>query len=492
MKRVQLSKTKVCQGLTCQKALHLHVHQRNLAASVTPSQQALFDQGREVGLKAHERFPDGMHISVPHYHPDKALAATSKAIASGALTLYEGAFLYDDIIIRCDILTREAVGKPWRLYEVKSSTSLKEEHLPDIAVQKYVLEGAGQKVEGFFLTHLNKECYYPDLSNLFVDVEVTDDLREYLDILPSEIAKFKKMLMQQSPPDIDIGPYCNNPYECSFKAHCWKDVPVPSVFNIPGINGDKKWQFYTDGVIELSDSRLTGLNEIPQRMVDNSVEQKPYIDKSGLQEELSQLEYPITYLDFETIAPAIPRFEGCRPYGPEVPFQFVVYVEKEEGAKPTCEEYLHKDNTDSRQPLIDALLKAIPETGSVVAYYKAFEAKCLRALAEFDPANADELSSIESRLWDPMVAIKKCVYDPKFLGSYSLKAVGPALLGEAASYADMDVSDGTEARITFEKMINIKDNGSKKNQLYKMLSDYCRKDTYLMAELVKWMRQVLL
>ena len=489
-KKFNLSKTKVCQGLNCQKALYLQIHHRDLAAPVTPAQQALFDQGREVGLKAQESYPEGVHINVPHYHPDKALEKTQKAIDSGINTLFEGAFVYDDIVIRCDILTRDSKDKPWRLHEVKSTTSLKDEHIPDIAVQKYVLESAGHKVEKCFLTHLNKECVYPDLSNLFLDVDVTNDLKEYLDILPSEITKFKEMLMRGSPPDIDIGPYCTDPYICAFKEHCWKHVPTPSIFNIPNIR-TKKWELYNDGVIELSDARLNSLNDKQQTMVQSTANQTRWVDKKGLKDELDNLKYPITYLDFETIAPAIPRFDGCSPYVPEVPFQFVIYIAEQGKTEMPCIEYLHTDDKDPRQALIDTLVDSIPSEGSVVAYYKSFEAKCLRGLAEFDPANADNLISIESRLWDVMVPIKQYVYDPSFLGSFSLKSVGPALLGEKASYTDMAVSDGTEARISFAKMISDQTSKTDKQRIYETLSEYCRKDTYLMVELVNWIREQL-
>jgi len=68
--------------------------------------------------------------------------------------IYEAAFTYDGVRVRADILKRLKNGK-WDLIEVKSTTAVKDVHLPDAAVQYYVLKGAGVDVHKAFPMYLN-------------------------------------------------------------------------------------------------------------------------------------------------------------------------------------------------------------------------------------------------------------------------------------------------------------------------------------------------
>src|SRR5436190_22120425 len=95
---------------------------------------------------------------------------------AGATTIYEASFFADDTFVAVDILLREESG--WRPIEVKSSKSVKDEHLVDTTLQLYVVERSGVKVTGVDVMHLNPECQHPDLSDLFMRTDVTQAVRQ--------------------------------------------------------------------------------------------------------------------------------------------------------------------------------------------------------------------------------------------------------------------------------------------------------------------------
>ena len=117
------------RGLQCQKSLYLTVHSPDLEPPISASQQALFNQGHDVGLEAQKRFPGGIAIEAPYYDTAAAVAETEKVIRDGATTIYEAAFATESLTAKVDILHREPSANSWKLIEVKSTTSVKSEHL---------------------------------------------------------------------------------------------------------------------------------------------------------------------------------------------------------------------------------------------------------------------------------------------------------------------------------------------------------------------------
>jgi len=97
------------------------------------------------------------------------------------------------------------------------------------------------------------------------------------------------------------------------------------------------------------------------------------------------------------------------------------------------------------------------------------------------------LEALTKRIVDPLPIIREHVYDHKFGGSFSLKFVAPAILGDEHSYKGMLVADGSAAQRAFEEITNPKTAPAKKEELITGLLEYCKKDTLVMVELVKWL-----
>ena len=156
----RLSKTRFTAGLQCLKLLYLDWFSKDLADPVDPSQQALFDSGTEVGVLARQRFPGGLLIEAPYDAHSRAVTSTSKALEDTVIpAFYEAAFTFEGIRVRVDILSRNGDGT-FDLIEVKSSTSVKQEHIPDAAIQLHVLENSGVPVRNVFLQHIDNTYVY--------------------------------------------------------------------------------------------------------------------------------------------------------------------------------------------------------------------------------------------------------------------------------------------------------------------------------------------
>ncbi len=138
--------------------------------------------------------------------------------------------------------------------------------------------------------------------------------------------------------------------------------------------------------------------------------------------------------------------------------------------------------------MIKTLLSAIPKEGSVVSYNSGFESRVLKELARDFPLYSSELLNIANRLVDPLPLIRSTVYDIKFLGSFSIKSVAPALLGESLSYEGMAVSSGTSAQTAFEELVSGQSSQERKREICDALRLYCKQDTLAILKLVEWLR----
>jgi len=150
-----LSKSRFITGLQCHKGLYLSCFFPKLADPISLTQQAIFDTGTMVGELARDIYPGGILIRENHFQHEQAVKSTQKALQDPSIpAIYEAAFLYDDIRIRADILVR-INDSFFDLIEIKSTTTAKEEHIPDVAIQLYVLQGCGINIHRACLGHLN-------------------------------------------------------------------------------------------------------------------------------------------------------------------------------------------------------------------------------------------------------------------------------------------------------------------------------------------------
>ena len=482
-----LSKSLYMRGLQCHKSLYLNKHHPELRSEPTPELLVLWKSGTEVGAYAHQLFPGGVEIPFQGLSKEEQLSRTRQEIARGTKVLYEATFSHDNVFVKVDILFSSRGG--FDLYEVKSSTDVKEHNWDDVAVQYYVLTGCGIPVRKACLVHINnayvrKGEIVPQ--ELFVIQDVTDVVRGKQDAIPEELAAMRKMLHGKVP-DIDIGPHCNDPYECDFLAHCWQHIPEHSIFTLRG-RGIDKWDLYRRGIIKLADVPLVSLNTAQRMQAEYFLRKDDHAYPEKVREFLERLWYPICFLDFETFRSAIPLFDGTRPYQ-QVPFLYSLHRQDAAGAPLTHFEFLARPDADPRKELVEKMLGEIPEGACVLVYNMAFEKGILKDLAEFLPNHNKRLHAVIDGLVDLMEPFRRReIYHWRMAGSYSLKSVLPVLVPEL-SYEGLAISDGDMASEAYFTMGEISD-PEELRKLRRALLEYCGQDTLGLVRLLEKMHSM--
>ena len=486
----RLSKSRFMAGLQCYKRLYLELFQSELADPIGEAQQAIFDSGTEVGALARQICPGGTLITQDHMHHKEAMAQTAELLKDASIpSLYEAAFLYDDIRVRADVVVRVDNGM-FDLIEVKSGNSLKSEHIPDVAIQVYVIEGCGLRMGRACLAHLNKEYVYPggeyDIGQLFVTEDVTEKVRQLLPDVPALLAGMRAPLNEPEPPQIETGRHCSNPYTCEFYSHCHADEPEHHVRQLPNAREELLTALAAADIDDIHGipSDFAGLSELQQRVRDCIAGDCVYMSPH-LHDELDKIQYPIYFLDFETFNPALPLYIGTHTYH-ILPFQWSCHIMDKSG-NISHEEFLHDSSSDPREPFAESLIKVLGDEGSIVVY-SSFEATRIKELVEALPHLSDSLSAIlEGRIVDLLKIIKDNCYHPEFHGSFSIKAVLPALVPEL-DYSDLEIQEGVHASAAYSEIIDPKTTAKHCKELRKSLLAYCKRDTDAEVRLFQYLR----
>ncbi len=487
MDDMYLSKSLFIRGLRCHKSLYLHKHYPELKDEVPPSREVLFASGSEVGIIAQGLFPGGLNIPYDPGNYERQVELTREAIEKDITTIYEAAFKFDNVFVKVDILHKGKDG--WDLYEVKSSTSMKDVYIPDAAVQYYVVKGSGLPVSKVFLAHINNQYVREgdiEVDKLFTINDVTLEARQIQDTIEGELDTQKTMLRGDIP-RIDIGPYCHNPYDCDFIGHCWKHIPDGSVFNI---KGSKAFPFtlYNRGIIHLKDVPVHMLSANQRLQVEATLEKKIVISKESIQDFLNSLWYPLYFLDFETFSTPIPILDGTRPYQ-QVPYQYSLHYLDNENATLKHHEYLATPRIDPREELIKKLVSEIPGNACILAYNAGFEAGVLQGLAKWLPGYKCDIDAMISNLRDLASPFRKRdFYHWQFNGSYSIKMVLPALVAHL-SYKDLEIQNGDMAMNVYYRMQEL-DDPLEIEKIRNALLEYCTLDTLAMVRIFEKLKKL--
>lgn len=492
IKKSRLSKSTFIRGLQCEKSLYLYKHHYRLKDPTPPSLQTVFDQGTNIGLLAQDLFPNGADASPEnHFKMVESVGKTLKFITQGESIIYEATFLYNDVLAALDILVKDEQG--WKAYEVKSSTKVSDTYIKDAAIQYYTITNSGIDLKDISIVHINNQYTKEgelDIHQLFTIESVYDQVLEFLPRVPNEVRRLKNVIESPEIPQIDIGPHCSDPYDCDFKGTCWKHIPDYSVFNISRLNKDKKFDLYNQGVVTLDQIDLgqTDLNPNQVLQVQSEVNGTSHIDIEEIRNFTNGLNYPLYYLDFETIGPAVPKYNGSRPYQ-QLVFQYSLHIQENSTSVIEHREYLADPTKDPRPNFIEQLIKDCGTSGDIIVYNIGFERGKINDLIEVFPQYSTELRGIVNRLKDLMIPFQqKWYYTPEMRGSYSIKYVLPALVPEL-SYDDLPIKEGGTASNTFLSMVNGTFDGDDK-ETRRQLLEYCSLDTYAMVKILEKLLQV--
>lgn len=488
-----LSKSSFIKGLQCEKHLYLYKYHYNEMDELSDMQKAIFKRGTNVGELAHNLFPGGI-IAAEGDPPDyeKAIRKTRELIDNGVKVIYEAAFIYNEVLSIADVVVMEKGGA--RIFEVKSSTSVSETYLNDAALQYYVISSLGIRVKDFSIIYINNQYIRKgdvDLHELFTTESVLRFILPFQKSVKENVNRFKKILLKKQMPHIDIGEHCYNPYTCGFFNYCRKHIPDNSIFDFSGMHLSKKYELYHNGIINLNDvPEDYPLNKNNKLQLEVYRTNKPVIDKKAIKAFISDLKYPLYFMDFESFQPAVPLFRNSKPYQ-QIPFQYSVFLKKEKNSESSHYEFLAEPGEDSRIKFIETLLKVTKGKGDVLVYNRAFEVTRLNEIARDFPGYAGEIEKFILRIKDLMAPFqKKYYYTPGMKGSYSIKAVLPSLVPEL-SYDNLEINEGGLASIAYESLQTETDLMITA-EIKQQLLEYCKLDTFGMVRILERLEQLVL
>ena len=407
-----LSKSSFIRGVQCEKHLYLYKYHYNEMDQLSEMQKAIFKRGTDVGKLAQQLFPGGIDASPStQFEYEKAVIGTKELLTKEQKVIYEASFNFSNVLAVADIVINEKSGL--KVFEVKSSTSISETYIQDAALQYWVIANSGYKIKDFAITYINNQYVRNgelDLKQLFITESVLDLIIPLQKWVEENVSKFKEVLNKKTIPRIDIGEHCYNPYTCGFYEYCRKHIPENSIFDLSGIHLTKKYDLYRNGIIKLEDiPDDADLSKNARLQLDIYKSKEDLIDKKAIKEFLSDLQYPLYFMDFETFQPAVPMFDNSRPYQ-QIPFQYSIHYKKNKKAKTEHFEFLAEAGNDPRIRLIENLLEVTKDKGDILAYNKSFETLRLKEIAEAFPKYKVEIDERISRVKDLMIPFQKKYY----------------------------------------------------------------------------------
>lgn len=487
------SKSQYLRGVQCHKSLWLYKYKRELQDKPTESQLARFHTGDEVGKLALELFDCTEKIAFDEGDFSDKIAKTKALINSGARSIAEATFAYNGVLVMVDILQITPNGLI--INEVKSGTELKDVYIDDLAVQYFVLSGAGHTIIGANLVHIDSSYTRKgalEVEKLFAKVDCLQAVIEKQDEVAQNLCAFGKILDHSTnAPNIAIGTHCDSPYSCDFKGVCFSSVPSEdSIFEISRLDKRTKFALYHKNIARFSDITDFSVFSPSQILqIQCALNNTTHIDKPAIKAFLDLLRYPVYHLDFETFQEAVPSYDDERPYM-QIPFEYSLHIDYGDG-RIEHRGFLADGRGDPRGDFVESLTRDIPRGALILAYNAGFEKGVMKNLALAFPQYADILKHFCENVADLMTPFaQKSYYHPAMRGSYSIKAVLPALVPEMEqAYKDLElVHNGGEAMEVFPalKSMDIANREAYRNALL----EYCKLDTLAMVKVLGKLREV--
>ena len=479
-----ISKSRFKNGLQCHKLLWYTYNQKEDIPEPDAALLDKFEQGRLVGEYAKKLFPDGIEVAKGIVDFAEVLPASKKA-ALLLKPMFEAAFEYAGAYARADILEPTPGGK-WDLIEVKSSNEIKKHHYHDVALQKYVFDGAGISISKCYLMHLNRGYVRQGDINppkLFVKKDITKEVENILSEIAPNLKTMAALIKRPTAPDILVGPHCSDPYNCPLKSMCWGFLPKNNVTELYR-GGKKQFELIKSGILKLADIPDDfGLTNTQKIQVGVARTGKPHINVEGIEKFLASLKYPIYFLDFETFATAIPLIDNDRPYQ-QIPFQYSLHVLASLDGKPVHYSYLAEGPIDPRPDILKNLKKLLGSDGTILTFNMSFESGRLNEMSRDYPEYRSWYETIKPRIADLIVPFRRfAYYNPDQEGEASLKSVLPALTGK--SYSGLNISEGGVASLEFVRVTFGQATAEEREQVKKDLLIYCGLDTEGMIDILR-------
>ena len=485
-----LSKSKLIAFRQCPKRLWLEVHRPELRED-SAATQASFNVGNTVGDIAHQVYdPAGKGILLnAQCDGFGEVFKRSAELLSSSQPIFEAGFAIEGALAFADVMLPIKRGgkRVWRMVEVKSSTGVKDYHRDDTAIQSFIARKAGVPLASIALAHIDSDWIYPgddDYSGLLKECDLTEEAFGREGEVNEWIAAAHKTVTKKVEPKICTGDQCSTPFDCGFLVYCQSQEPQAEypVHWLPSIRANAlKAHIAANPALDMRDTPDDLLNELQRRVKSHTLSGEIYFDAENSAEALKAYKLPAYFLDFETIQFAVPIWKGTRPYQ-QIPFQFSLHRLGGTG-KFDAKAFLDLSGNDPSRYFAEGLIEVCGTTGPIYVYNAGFEGARISELALRFKKLASALLAIKDRLVDLHPITKANYYHPSQQGSWSIKAVLPAVAPDL-SYEDLaGVQNGGMAMEAYMEAIHPDTSPSRKDEIEQQLLAYCGLDTFAMVRL---------
>jgi len=489
MQKHILTKTKINSGLQCQKKLWYDYHEP------IKSDNFLFHLGNRFGEVIRNNYGEGLDLS-NIFDNEKAVKKTKDALLSEDINvIYEATFIYLDTLVRTDVLVRDEKG--WQLLEAKSSTKLKDEHIPDIAIQSFIVRSSGINVTKMKLLHINSNFIYEgnkNYKNLINEVDVTEEVTLREKEVAKHINNFKSFADKNSPcPEIEMGSHCTKPHDCIYQSRCnsVKEKPAKVSYEILPNKG-KKLPIYCkeNDIFNLEDIPSEKLND-NHKVIQAAHKNNEEWISNELKSILKGFEWPFYFIDFETINQGVPIVKGTGPYY-AMPFQWSVHKWNSPDQEMKLEEgksFLDFENQNLELKFLESLLKAVEDKGTIFAHNAPTEKNVLKKLKDKNSCKhlGLQIDNLLERIVDTLVIVKKNFYHPKMNGEYGIKKIIKSIPASISYEEEDNIEGGVGAQLAWFIYTDPKTKEDEKIKQIKLLKEYCAKDTMAIYDLIKYL-----
>jgi len=491
MKLKQLTKTDFIQFLNCPESLWLF---KNKPDQYPKGEFSLFlkkliKEGYETEEYAKKLFLNGVEIpeSAEPSYTEEQLKSSNNVFFQSAFITKKGQFA------RVDILEKLS-NESFHIYEIKSSTSIKTDkkhnHLKDACFQKFIMQECGYQISKVSIIHLNKHYVKSgeiDAQKLLEIVDVTDEIDEIYSGVVNEINFASTYINREF----------INEFNCSCKTktrsnHCdsfkiFNKIKDYNIYELRNIREKKITE-----LVNFNNEILTDvphdfkLNDYQKLQIESLRQGKPIIDNNSISALLSDLKYPLHFIDYETYASAIPKIDGLSPHK-HLTFQVSIHTMEINGQLTHYEHLAYK--MDLNDEMLNGMKNFTGIEGTFISWHASFEIARNNDMINWIPDFKDYLDYINQNMFDLEVIFKKYYVDYKFRGSSSIKKVLPVICPEF-SYSELDIQDGTSALDTWGRLVEDKNFSEDKEETKKNLLSYCELDTLAMVKIYESLKSL--
>lgn len=400
---------------------------------------------------------------------------------------FERVFQTSDLYARSDVVVTDKASGQIDIYEIKSSASVKDEHIDDVAFQKLVAELSGASIGSCHVITMNGDYVRHgdiDPEQLFKIAPVDEEISARMTATEQQTRDAIAYL--DSYPVPSLVDYCiSNKLDCRFIRLHYPDLPEYTVFDIAFLKNDKRRELLSQGIVAITDvpdDFPLSPKQRAQVVVAKSGEIA--IDRDEIATRIASWSYPLHFLDYETFSYAIPQFEGVRPFQ-QMCFQYSLHTIEKPGGELKHSQFLSRGSDDPPRAMAESLRKAMSDgIGTVLVWYEGFEKTRNTEMALMFSEYADFFEEVNSKTFDLMKIFSDKLYiHPDFKGSSSIKRVLPVLVPEL-SYTELGIGDGLTASISWFRAATWNTlSTNERETIFSDLEDYCCVDTFAMVQI---------